>query len=93
MTARCARCGLVILPGMAVALYGQESEGLRLDIATNIDGAIIGCMRWDCCPSGGFLAGHWSEQGFQPLFQGQTGAEVSAGTNTIVEVDGIQNPE
>ncbi|TSC82727.1 MAG: hypothetical protein G01um101420_85 [Parcubacteria group bacterium Gr01-1014_20] len=94
MTIRCVRCRLVILPGMAVALYDDNSEGLYLDIATrDKDGGVFGCMRWHCCPSGGFLAGHWSEQGFQPLFGGRTGSEFSAETNTIVEVDDIQNPK
>ncbi|MDD5165399.1 MAG: hypothetical protein PHG25_02580 [Candidatus Pacebacteria bacterium] len=64
---RCAVCGLPICPGEGVALYSIESPGIRKEIATIVDDAVIGCLRWSCCPSGGFFAGHWTEKGFTPI--------------------------
>ena len=65
---RCALCGLPISPGESVALYHKDSSSVRKDVATIVDeNAAVGCLRWDCCPSGGFLAGHWSEEGFVPM--------------------------
>lgn len=67
---RCALCGLSICPGEGVALYyiNIKSEGLNLDITTRVGDNVIGCLRWDCCPCGGFYAGHWSENGFVSAF-------------------------
>jgi hypothetical protein len=65
---RCALCGLSIVPGQAIALYPSEegeAAGIRFDISTRVDDCVIGCMRWLCYPSGGFFAGHWSENGFK----------------------------
>ncbi|MBI2055542.1 MAG: hypothetical protein HYT42_01475 [Candidatus Sungbacteria bacterium] len=78
---RCALCALSIVPGDGVALYSAESEGLRLDIATLVnEGNVIGCLRLGCCPSGGFFAGNWSEDGFIPRFGGRSAAgQESAG--------------
>lgn len=72
---RCAACGLPIFPGDGVSLYSRESKGLDLSIATLVGESVIGCMRWDCCPSGGFFAGHWSEHGFKSLYGGSSAAE------------------
>ncbi len=83
MCIRCALCGLPIFPGEGVALYGGGG-GLRLDIATRVGDSVIGCLRWDCCPSGGFFAGHWTEDGFKPAFDGETGAEKAFSTESMV---------
>ncbi len=64
---QCAVCGLPIGPGEGVALYSMVGPGIRKDIATYVDGAVIGCLRWNCCPSGGFFSGHWTENGFAPI--------------------------
>ena len=66
---RCALCGHVICPGDGVALYGDDSGALTYKhVSTKVGDAFVGCMRWDCCPSGGFFAGHWTEEGFQSAF-------------------------
>ena len=63
---RCCLCGLPIVPGQPVALY-WEGPQINKKIATKLkDGHSLGCLRWDCCPSGGFFAGHWNEKGFLP---------------------------
>lgn len=62
---RCCLCGLPILPTDGVALYDRESVvGKDYEFVT-IDESAIGCMRWDCCPSGGFCAGYWTSEGFK----------------------------
>lgn len=63
----CVCCGNPIVPGDPVALYCADSEGLHLEYATRHNDCVIGCLRMDCCPSGGCLAGHWSETGFVPM--------------------------
>ncbi|MBP6859706.1 MAG: hypothetical protein KBC69_03765 [Candidatus Magasanikbacteria bacterium] len=68
---RCAQCGFGIRPGEAVALYTAESVNSAW--ATYVGERaklVIGCMRWDCCPSGGFFAGHWTGKHFQAAFEG-----------------------
>lgn len=66
---RCGQCGYAILPGDGIALYSDKQ---RFDERwkTVIDGQVIGCLRMDCCPSGGFYAGHWTFDGFKPEFPG-----------------------
>lgn len=88
-TIRCALCGFIIRRGEAVALYAGGGK-FRKDIATKYDGQWIGCMRWNCCPSGGFFAGHWTSEGFKPLFKhGSMAAEVMAtGKPMIATTDG-----
>lgn len=86
---RCALCGDAIVPGDPVALYYQGSPGLRLDIATKVDESAVGCLQMDCCPSGGFFAGHWTEQGFVPAFEsGRNMVEESFATGEVI----ISNP-
>lgn len=68
MVIRCCSCGLPIFPGNTVALYSFHRSFKHRKIAKTIDGALIGCMRWDCCPSGGFMAGHWTKDGYKSLF-------------------------
>lgn len=59
---RCALCGLPIVPHAPIALYRADSEGVRPD-ATKIGNNVVGCLRWECCPSAGFFVGHWGEDG------------------------------
>jgi len=65
---RCAACGLPVLPGEGVVLYHETSKLPYAHVATHFDGDSIGCLRWECCPSGGFFAGNWcgAEKGFVP---------------------------
>jgi hypothetical protein len=87
---RCSVCGLIILPGDGVAMYHKSSPGIKLDIATKVGDSVVGCVRWDCCPSGGFLAGNWSEQGFVPRFkEGITAAEHASHSQGMVVVEHI----
>lgn len=74
---RCALCGLGIAPGDGVALYGADSLDVHLEWATRINNSVIGCMRWDCCPSGGFFVGNWSEAGLKPRFENSATATES----------------
>ncbi|MFA6042515.1 MAG: hypothetical protein WC786_02405 [Patescibacteria group bacterium] len=69
-TIRCAACGLPIFPGEGVALYAFDGELFDRNKCTFVKESVLGCMRWDCCPSGAFFAGNWSEQGFVPRFAG-----------------------
>jgi hypothetical protein len=66
---RCCACGRVIMPGGPVAAYGDEGK-FKKEWSTKLpDGkTVLGCMRWECCPSGAFFAGHWSSKGFRPAF-------------------------
>lgn len=84
----CALCGLPIVPGDPVALYSATSPDLLMNIARVArEGVVVGCMRWDCCPSGGFFAGHWSEQGFEPAFSGRIGAGEAIATDEVIMVN------
>jgi hypothetical protein len=87
---RCAKCGLIIQPGEPVALYGGPRRAFRKEWATKHDGQFIGCLRGDCCPSGGFFAGYWTPEGFQSAFAhgGSLAAEVMATGKTIIVSDG-----
>lgn len=58
-TAKCACCGLPIMHGDPVALYVPVPAMKYLAGASQVDGAVVGCLRWDCAPTGGFFAGHW----------------------------------
>jgi hypothetical protein len=85
---KCASCGLIITPGDAVALYHESSPGLLVQTAKKVGDSYIGCMRWDCCPCGGFFSGYWTENGFKPAFESSTAAGESARTGkiTITEI-------
>lgn len=78
-TIRCAACGADIAPGSPVALYSDSSKSLgRRDVGRKVGNSWIGCMLWDCCPSGGFYAGHWTARGFMPAFASGLAAAVHA---------------
>jgi hypothetical protein len=70
----CALCGLAITPGEGVALYNSKLPDVNAEFAyvitTDADGDwVAGCMRMNCCPSGGYFAGNWMghEEGFVPF--------------------------
>ena len=67
---RCASCRLPIYPGEGVALYHKSNSGLHKDIGYAVGENYLGCMRWDCCPSGAFYGGNWDGSGFSPAFGG-----------------------
>lgn len=79
---RCAACGLPIFPGEGVALYAFDPELFSREKVTFVGESVIGCTRWDCCPSGGFFAGNWTESGFRPRFDGNNTAAEQCATET-----------
>jgi len=88
---RCALCGLIIMPGDPVALYGPSSEFKR-ERVTRVRSGVLGCLRWDCCPSGAFFAGHWTGKGLRPAFpDGVTVVEqvFASGQAAGGEIDGL----
>lgn len=69
---RCVLCGEAIMPGDPVALYWKRSGGITREnkrMGTMVDGHYIGCLKSDCCPSGGFFSGHWTSSGFVSAFE------------------------
>jgi hypothetical protein len=62
---RCALCGTGILPGEGVALYHSSGPIPHFELATKVGKCVVGCLGWNCCPSGGFFSGHWTEDGFK----------------------------
>ena len=85
---RCCLCGYGIVPGDGVVLYHRSSRSINQAAATFAGDSAIGCMLWDCCPSGAFFAGHWSETGFKPAFSGRTMAGEAIASRSAV----IANP-
>lgn len=64
---RCVCCGLPIIPGEAVALYRDNGKFRFFRQGTKVEDAFVGCLRFECCPSGAYFAGHWEGRaGFQP---------------------------
>ena len=63
---KCCFCSKKIYPGSPVAVYAISSRGINWEVAVKLDEhQVIGCLRSDCCPSGGFFAGYWTVNGFQ----------------------------
>ena len=93
---RCAACGFVIWPGEGVAVYA-DSRKFNKDWKTTIgDGkkkGVIGCLRWDCCPSGGFFAGHWMGDHFESAFEGGTAVAEVFRTGKPLIIDNIDKKE
>jgi hypothetical protein len=86
---RCALCGLPIYPGDGVAVYAYARQFKKKPWVYRVgpDGeAVLGCTRWECCPSGGFFAGHWDGEKFVSAFDGKSMAEavMSDGRSRIV---------
>lgn len=70
---RCPVCGFGILPGDPVALYDLVGIDRRMNNIKIIQGkSVLGCLRRNCCPTGGFFAGHWTRSGFKPYFPNKT---------------------
>ena len=89
---RCAVCGHIIVPGDGVALYCDTKRNRmeHIQTAQHVDKrTVLGCMRWGCCPSGGFFGGNWLEEGFVPRFGGGTAASEAFMTSQIVVVEDI----
>lgn len=71
----CCFCEKRIYPGNPVAVYGKTSGGINWDIATTVgEDQVIGCLRWKCCPSGGYYAGKWTADGFKSAWKSQEAA-------------------
>jgi len=88
-TIRCAKCGFVIMPGDGVALYCYDRKlfkktGWITFVGEGREKSVIGCLRWDCCPSGGFFAGHWTGDQFQSAFAGGSAAAEAMRTGQVV---------
>lgn len=95
LTRRCALCGLPIMPGSPVALYGGPNAAFNKAWTTEVDGQAMGCMRWDCCPSGGFFAGHWTGEKFRSAFGANAGMVAAAAameTGNMVIVSDVNDP-
>jgi len=89
---RCALCGLIIFPGDPVALYAPSPDFKRARV-TEVKSGVLGCMRWDCCPCGGYFAGHWTGKGFRPAFSdGATAVEQCLAKGEVVVGDLSQTP-
>jgi hypothetical protein len=57
---RCCLCSLAVIPGNPVAVYDAGSiqpKGFEFKV---IEGYALGCMDWNCCPTGGFYGGNWT---------------------------------
>lgn len=67
---RCCFCGAPIMAGSGVALYHKSSGGINMEKATFVEDNAIGCLNFDCLPSGGFYAGWWTVNGFKSAFDG-----------------------
>jgi len=95
VTIRCALCGFAIFPGEPVALYGGPKSSFRGTAGTaEHDGQYVGCLRCDCCPSGGFFAGHWDGQRVVPAFAGGGSAAAEAmRTGQTVVCGDVSDPE
>lgn len=86
IVARCALCGRAILPGEGVAAYADDpeyKETWKTRIGSDTQG-VLGCLSMDCCPSGGFFAGHWTEEGFRPAHAHGTAMAEAMATGKIV---------
>lgn len=89
---RCAQCGLPIFPGAPVALYAGPAAAFTKGWATMVDGQYVGCLRWDCCPSGGFFSGHWTSKGFRPAFGAGSAAAMAMASGGMVVVGDVDDP-
>lgn len=68
--AACTFCGHPIMVGDAVALYHCELNPEQLArAAIDPEGNYLGCLRMDCCPSGGFMAGLWNGSGVNSPYE------------------------
>jgi hypothetical protein len=88
---RCAACGFSIWPDEPVAVYGNNGSFKKERCTTTSGGGgVLGCMRMNCCPSGGFFAGRWNGQTLVPRFRGggSLASQVMAtGKAMVVNID------
>ncbi|MDO8505678.1 MAG: hypothetical protein Q7S48_03825 [bacterium] len=86
---RCCLCGCIIMPGDGVAIYDPKCNpklGHPAWATATPDGQLVGCLSMDCCPSGAFFAGQWTEAGFHPAFEGGNIAQEALRTGQPVVV-------
>lgn len=84
---RCCLCGGAITPGDGVASYHKDNP-INHEAATFVGDYALGCLRMGCCPSGAFFSGHWTEEGFKPLFpEGLTAGQMVMATGGTVFVN------
>ncbi len=82
-TIRCARCGLIIMPGDGVALYKRTGNEPAYAMFAE-DGQAIGCMRWKCCPSGGLMVGNWDGEKIAASFGGESMAAACMSSGNVL---------
>lgn len=84
---RCAYCDSVIFPGDPVSIYfpspvPDEFQGDRVVLTEN---GFVGCMGRECCPTGGFFAGHWTAEGvLSPFSTGTAAGQAFEGEGMII---------
>jgi len=87
IVARCALCGSAILPGDGVAVYADDpeyKEAWKTRVGSDKKG-VLGCLFTDCCPTGGFFGGHWTEDGYKPAYKhGSAMAEAMATGKAVI---------
>jgi len=95
VTIHCALCGLPIFPGEPVALYAGPKKAFRKEPGwvTKHDGQAVGCLRWDCCPSGGFFAGHWDGERVRSAFAGGSAAGEALRTGQVIVCGDVSDPD
>jgi len=74
---RCGICGFAIWPRDPVAVYSDNRDFKKEWKTTFGEGRekrVIGCMRWDCCPSAGFFSGHWMGDHYAQAFKAGSAA-------------------
>jgi len=94
---RCPICGLPIMPGDGVISYvpsnrmSHRKAGYVVPKGEVCEGAILGCLRWDCADTAAGLCGHWDGRKVQPLFSsGQSIVGEAFATGNVVCVDNIK---
>ncbi|MEK7620145.1 MAG: hypothetical protein AAB413_02825 [Patescibacteria group bacterium] len=84
---QCAYCDEVIFRGDPVSIYepaDELPEGFEAR-ATHTAGGFVGCMCMDCCPTGGFFAGHWVGNGVRsPFSAGSAAAQAFTSGDVVV---------
>ncbi|MBI4435735.1 hypothetical protein HY630_03620 [Candidatus Uhrbacteria bacterium] len=73
----CAYCHEVIFPGDPVSTYSPMADELPEGFearATRTCNGFVGCMGWECCPTGGFFSGEWTAEGIRTGFATGTAA-------------------
>ncbi|MBI4437612.1 hypothetical protein HY631_01535 [Candidatus Uhrbacteria bacterium] len=85
----CACCHHVIFRGDPVSAYFFTGEtppkGFDEARATRTRNGFVGCMGWECCPTSGFFAGHWTTEGIlTPFSTGSLAAQALVEGNIVV---------